>query len=120
MASEWFEDDIRVGLHPSLAGVVVPKIETVEHMETIGAALTAAGLDHLGIFVGLETALGVADARQLLAHPLAIAGYFGAEDFVVDMGGVRTTSNNEVAYARSQVALARSTRRRSCLRPDCR
>ncbi len=106
VASEWFEDDISVGLHPSLAGVVVPKVETVEHMETIGAALTAAGLDHLGIFVGLETALGVADARQLLAHPLAIAGYFGAEDFVVDMGGIRTTSNDEVAYARSQVALA--------------
>jgi citrate lyase subunit beta/citryl-CoA lyase len=106
VASEWFEDDVRVGLHPSLAGVVVPKVETLEHMEAIGAALAAAGLQRLGVFVGLETALGVADARQLLAHPLAIAGYFGAEDFVVDMGGARTTSNNEVAYARSHVALA--------------
>ena len=106
VASEWFEDDVRVGLHPSLAGVVVPKVETLEHMEAIAAALAAAGLQHLGVFVGLETALGVADARQLLAHPLAIAGYFGAEDFVVDMGGTRTASNNEVAYARSQVALA--------------
>lgn len=106
VASEWFEDDIRIGLHPSLAGVLVPKVETVEHMETIGTALASAGLGHLGVFVGLETARGVADARQLLGHRLAIAGYFGAEDFVVDMGGVRTASNNEVSYARSHVALA--------------
>jgi citrate lyase subunit beta/citryl-CoA lyase len=32
--------------------------------------------------------------------------YFGAEDFVADMGGVRTSSNHEVAYARARVALA--------------
>ena len=32
--------------------------------------------------------------------------YFGAEDFVADMGGVRTAGNGEVAYARAEVALA--------------
>jgi citrate lyase subunit beta/citryl-CoA lyase len=32
--------------------------------------------------------------------------YFGAEDFVADMGGVRTPGNTEVLYARSRVALA--------------
>ena len=34
------------------------------------------------------------------------AAYFGAEDFIADLGGVRTASNDEVAYARAQVALA--------------
>jgi citrate lyase subunit beta/citryl-CoA lyase len=41
-----------------------------------------------------------------LAHPRVVAGYFGAEDFIADMGGVRTASNDEVATARSMVALA--------------
>jgi citrate lyase subunit beta/citryl-CoA lyase len=35
-----------------------------------------------------------------------IAGYFGAEDFIADMGGVRTDGNHEVAVPRSNVALA--------------
>ena len=34
------------------------------------------------------------------------AAYFGAEDFIADMGGVRTPGNAEVRYARSHVALA--------------
>ncbi len=106
VASEWFVEDIRLGLHPSLAGVIVPKVETLDHMETVSEALDQVGLGSLGIMVGLETALGVADSRILLGHPRAIAGYFGAEDFIVDMGGVRTGSNHEVHYARSQVALA--------------
>jgi citrate lyase subunit beta/citryl-CoA lyase len=55
---------------------------------------------------GIETALGVADARALLTHPVVAAAYFGAEDFIADMGGVRTTSNHEVTVARSHVAVA--------------
>lgn len=106
VASEWFDDDIKLGLHTSIAGVVVPKVETLEHMDTVAAALDAAKLPHVGVVVGLETALGVADARILLGHPRAVAGYFGAEDFIVDMGGVRTPGNDEVHYARSQVAIA--------------
>ncbi|MCL4157772.1 UNVERIFIED_CONTAM: hypothetical protein GTU68_005571, partial [Idotea baltica] len=104
--TEWFTADVAEGLDPSLAGVVVPVVETVEQLDTAAAALDAAGLAHLGIIAGIETALGVADARPLLGHSRVIGGYFGAEDFIADMGGVRTESNNEVAYARGRVALA--------------
>ena len=55
---------------------------------------------------GLETALGVADARHLLDHPRVVAAYFGAEDFIADMGGRRTVGNAEVHYARSATVLA--------------
>jgi citrate lyase subunit beta/citryl-CoA lyase len=64
------------------------------------------GRDGLGVVVGLETAAGVTQARTLLEHAVATAGYFGAEDFIADMGGVRTEGNMEVQSARSQVALA--------------
>lgn len=105
-ATEWFGDDVRDGLVPELAAVVVPKIETVDGLADVVAALDAAGLTELGIVAGIETALGVADARPLLVHPRIVAAYFGAEDFIADMGGVRTESNDEVVYARQQVALA--------------
>lgn len=104
--TEWFADDIRDGLGAGLAGVVVPKVETLAGLDAVSEALEAAGFGDLGVLAGLETALGVADARVLLAHPRVIAGYFGAEDFIADMGGVRTDSNHEVDTARATVALA--------------
>jgi citrate lyase subunit beta / citryl-CoA lyase len=104
--TEWFAEDIRSGLAPELAGVVVPKVETIAGLDAVGRALDAAAHSDLGVLAGIETALGVADSRDLLAHPRVIGGYFGAEDFIADMGGVRTADNHEVAYARSAVALA--------------
>jgi citrate lyase subunit beta/citryl-CoA lyase len=102
----WFLDDVRYGLAPELAAVVVPKVESIASLESIAAALGDAGLGHLGVLAGIETALGVADARTLLAHPVVVGAYFGAEDFIADMGGVRTSSNQEVVVARATVALA--------------
>ena len=106
VASEWFADDINDGVVPEVAAIVVPKIDSVDALNTVSAALEANGLGHIGVIVGIETALGVADARLLLAHERVIAAYFGAEDFIADMGGIRTASNEEVLYARSAVALA--------------
>ena len=91
--TEWFADDVREALTDSLTAVVVPKIETVDGLDRVAAALVDAGFADLGVIAGIETALGVADARHLLAHDRVVAGYFGAEDFVADMGGVRTGSN---------------------------
>lgn len=102
----WFADDIRYGLAEGLAGIIVPMVESVDNLDRCAKELAAAEFGHLGIVAGLETGLGVADARHLLSHPQVIAGYFGAEDYIVDLGGVRTRSNNEVLYARSAVALA--------------
>jgi len=93
-------------LVPEAAAVVLPKIDSVDAMDTVARALDAAGLASVGVIAGIETALGVADARAVLGHPRIVAAYFGAEDFIADMGGVRTASNDEVLFARSAVALA--------------
>jgi citrate lyase subunit beta/citryl-CoA lyase len=104
--SEWFADDV-AGLgdlaRQGLAGIVVPKVESLIDMAMASAALTGLGI---GLMAGIETARGVADARDLLVHPGVTAAYFGAEDFVADMGGVRTAGNAEVAHARATVVLA--------------
>jgi citrate lyase subunit beta/citryl-CoA lyase len=104
--SPWFEDDVRGALCPELTGLLLPKVERPEQLASVEAALEAAGLPQLWVVAGIESALGVADARALLAHPRVGAAYFGAEDFIADMGGVRSESNEEVLYARSRVALA--------------
>lgn len=101
----WHDDDLDSLPTEGLAGLVMPKIETIAGLDSLAARLADRGLD-MPVIGGVETALGVADARSLLAHDLISAAYFGAEDFIADLGGVRTASNDEVAYARAQVALA--------------
>jgi citrate lyase subunit beta/citryl-CoA lyase len=103
--SEWFADDIALGLAPEISGVVVPKLESAAQVERVAAALSTEGLAHLPILAGIETALGVESAREVFRAPVT-GCYFGAEDFIADMGGVRTESSTEVLYARSRVALA--------------
>lgn len=58
------------------------------------------------ILAGIESVAGVAAAEALSAAPRVFAIYFGAEDYVVDLGGVRTRESLEVLYPRSRVAMA--------------
>ena len=104
--TEWFADDVAEGLAAELTGVVVPKLESTVEVDRAQELLTQAGREHLRLLAGIETAAGVARAAEVLEHPRVDLAYFGAEDFITDMGGVRTDEGLEVLYARSQVALA--------------
>jgi citrate lyase subunit beta/citryl-CoA lyase len=95
----WFADDV-ASLPDGLAAVVVPKLESAALVAEVGAAV-----GDRPVVAGLETVRGVADARDVLAPPV-VACYFGAEDYVADLGGVRTPGNAEVAWARAFVAVA--------------
>jgi citrate lyase subunit beta/citryl-CoA lyase len=88
----WFADDV-AGLPDGIAAVVVPKFEGP--VDVGGRPVVA----------GLETVRGVTDARDVLGDDV-VACYFGAEDYVADLGGVRTPGNDEVAWARASVAVA--------------
>ncbi len=99
--SEWFADDL-TAVGPEITGVVVPKLESADQVATVLGQLP----EGLVVVAGLETAAGVARAEEVLAHDRVPVGYFGAEDFIADMGGVRTAEGTEVLFARSAVALA--------------
>ena len=101
--SEFFDDDL-ASLAAGLTGVVVPKLESSAQVAVVRDAFAAHGIE-AGIFAGIETAAGVEYAVEVLAADGVIGAYFGAEDFIADMGGVRTAANTEVLYARSRVAL---------------
>lgn len=106
VVSAWFADDVAQALVPGIAGVVVPKLESAEQVTAVATALDQHGLEDLTIVAGLETAAGVARAEEVLADSRVPVGYFGAEDYIADLGGVRTSEGTEVLYARSRVALA--------------
>ncbi len=106
IGTPWFAGDVAEALVPELTGVVVPKVESAADVDAVVAALAAAGVPDLGVLAGIESAAGVARAEAVLAHPAVGWCYFGAEDYVADLGGVRTPSNQEVLHARSQVVLA--------------
>lgn len=99
--SPWFADDLAAVADLSRVGVVLPKYERAEEIDLLR--------DRLGpgvpIVVGLETVRGVADCRRLLRADVD-AAYFGAEDYIADIGGRRTAKGDEVLYARSEVRLA--------------
>ncbi len=110
VGTPWFADDVAMAADcaaagGAAAGVVVPKLETLHQLDHARQVMAEhAWADGL-LVAGLETALGVADARTLLTR--GVSGvYFGAEDFIADMGGRRTGGSEEVLYARSQVCLA--------------
>ncbi len=94
------------GVPNSAAGVAVPKVETIDQLDEVAAQLDAHGLSGLDVMAGIETAAGVARSQELLGHPRVASVYFGAEDFIADMGGVRSAENTEVLFARSAVVLA--------------
>ena len=104
--TEWFADDIAQSLAAELTGVVVPKLEGATQVDLVQETLAQADRSHLRIMAGIETAAGVARVADVLEHSRVDWAYFGAEDFITDMGGVRTDDSLEVLYARSQVALA--------------
>ncbi|MXW60053.1 MAG: CoA ester lyase [Acidimicrobiia bacterium] len=104
--TEWFADDVAESLAEGLTGVVVPKLENAAQVDAVQRALAQADRDHLRLLAGIETAAGVAQVAEVLEQPSVHIAYFGAEDFITDMGGVRTDDGFEVLYARSQVALA--------------
>jgi citrate lyase subunit beta / citryl-CoA lyase len=95
----WFADDV-AALPDGLAAVMVPKLDSAAGLDAVAEAVGGRS-----VIAGIETVRGVVEARHVLRCPV-VACYFGAEDYVADLGGVRTDSNAEVMSARSWVAMA--------------
>jgi citrate lyase subunit beta/citryl-CoA lyase len=100
-ASPWLEQDLAAVRELSIAGVVVPKVEAPGNLQQV-RALVGEGA---AIVAGLESAHGVAAAEAILEQAPEGA-YFGAEDYIADLGGSRSPGGEEVLFARSKVALA--------------
>jgi citrate lyase subunit beta/citryl-CoA lyase len=94
-----FAGDIAALPEQGVDALIVPKLESSDDLARVAAATA------LPVVAGIETVLGVLDARTVLVAPV-IACYFGAEDYVADLGGARGADNAEVTTARSFVSMA--------------
>lgn len=99
----WHDADVDAAARSGAAGIVLPKAESPERVAALAGRLR--GGRTVTLMLGIETALGIAAARELLSAGVAGA-YFGAEDYIADVGGRRTAAGLEVLHARSAVVLA--------------
>ncbi len=98
-----FADDMAAAAASGAVGVIVPKLEEAAEVTHVRSVMAEHGL--VALCAGIESAAGVHRGVEVASAGVEMV-YFGAEDFITDIGGVRTETNAEVLYARSHVALA--------------
>jgi len=108
--------DLESVVSASLAAVMLPKVESGEHVREIHERLLgrerSCGLPpgSLGLVVLIESARGVQNVFQVISETLqparALVAAFGAADYSLDMGIRVSRDGMELLYPRSRIALA--------------
>jgi len=112
VGSGWEKDDIEAVLPFHLDGIVIPKVESFEQVEWASKIIEDAELRHgwkvnsIRILIGVETAKGILNLKEIAVHPRLDAIIFGGEDFAASIGAVRTKDAIELLYARQAVIVA--------------
>ena len=99
-------DDIQAVLpfHPD--GIVIPKLEEPGQIQWAHEIIEAAELKHgwpvnsVRLLVGVETAKGILNLKEIGSHPRLDALIFGGEDFAASVGATRSREATELLYAR--------------------
>ncbi len=105
-------DDLEAILSPNLFGIVLPKVEDPEGVQTAHMMLLEreqrAGLaaGHTKILAIIETVPGVLGLPRIAGCSKRFVGLsYGAEDFATDLGVERSRDGIEGLYPRTMVAL---------------
>jgi citrate lyase subunit beta / citryl-CoA lyase len=116
--TQFLRDDLRAAVHPGVYGIMLPKCDDASEIMRLHQGISSleneVALPEGSIKLGLllESARGVARAGELArASTRTFALLFGGEDFCADMGIARTRTGEEIAVARSLVALAAKAER---------
>ncbi|RJP47705.1 MAG: CoA ester lyase [Anaerolineaceae bacterium] len=112
VGSGWERDDIDAVLpfHPD--GIVIPKIESLDQIEWGSKIIESAELkfgwriSSVRMLVGVETAKGILNLKEIASHPRLDGIIFGGEDFAASIGARRTRDASELLYARQAVVTA--------------
>jgi citrate lyase subunit beta/citryl-CoA lyase len=80
--TRWFTDDLACVARPGVAAVLVPKVERLDTLDRVAAALAP----DTAILPMIETAAGLDRARELAGHPRVQRLVFGSLDFQADLG----------------------------------
>jgi citrate lyase beta subunit len=105
-------DDIQAVLPYRPDGIVIPKIESLEQIQWGSLIIESAELDNgwpvnsVRMLVGVETAKGILNLKEIASHPRLDGIIFGGEDFAASIGATRTEAATELLYARQVVVIA--------------
>jgi citrate lyase subunit beta-like protein len=110
--SDWEKDDIAAVLPFRPDGIVIPKIESLDQIQWGSEIIEAAELKYgwpinsIRMLVGVETAKGILNLREVASHPRLDGIIFGGEDFAASVGAIRSRDATELLYARQAVIVA--------------
>jgi citrate lyase beta subunit len=103
------KEDIDAVLPYRPDGIVIPKVESLGQIEWGSEIIEAAELSHgwpinsVRMLVGVETAKGIINLKEIASHPRLDGVIFGGEDFAASIGATRTEAATELSYARGAV-----------------
>ncbi len=112
VGSGWEQEDIEAVIPHHPDGIVIPKVESFEQVEWASRIIEDAELKNgwkvnsIRILIGVETAKGILNLKEIAAHPRLDAVIFGGEDFAASIGATRTKDAVELLYARQAVIVA--------------
>ena len=115
VGGEHSEADLRAALRPGLEGLVLPKVESAEEVQTVAAYLDGreaeVGLKRgsVALAAAIETPRGLFNALAIAdSSPRMAALMFGAEDYGWELGlpAVREEEAAELIHARSTIVAA--------------
>jgi citrate lyase subunit beta/citryl-CoA lyase len=110
------QNDLKVIIVPSLTGIMLPKVESGEHIIEIHERLLDCERDcgmelgSIGVVVTIESARGLQNVFRILSESIeparAVLAAFGAADYSLDMGLDISRDGTELLYPRSRIAVA--------------
>ena len=112
VGSGWEQQDIEAVLPLQPDGIVIPKVESLGQIGWLDRIIEAAELKYgwaansVRVLIGVETAMGILNLKEIASHPRLDAIIFGGEDFAASIGATRTKEALELLYAREAVVTA--------------
>jgi citrate lyase subunit beta / citryl-CoA lyase len=108
-------EEVAALVHAGVNVILIPKCESAEQVKEVDARITSALSSFVirpssfDVFLMpiIETCEGMFKAREIAAaSPRIVALTYGLEDYILDLGGIKTPAGLESLWARSQVANA--------------
>ena len=115
VGGEHSEADLRAAVRTGVEGLVLPKVESAEEVQTVAAYLdrreAEVGLERgsVGLAAAIETPRGLFSALAIAdSSPRMVALMFGAEDYGWELGlpALREEEAAELVHARSTIVAA--------------
>ena len=108
-------EEIEALVHAGVNVILIPKCESAEQVKEADARISSAlssllpapSSRDVWLMPIVETCEGMFQAREIAgASPRIVALTYGLEDYILDLGGIKTPGGFESLWARSQVANA--------------